>query len=226
MTTLTTAAHLALTALVGLASPHPGNVCVDEVGPRLAVQAPTSVDDEFRALYLSGRSYADFLGGATRRAELWHGNTERATEVDPDLVRRAAAVGGTWYFLAVAVDSCSDSVSTLPYLAHLVAMVPGLEMRIVDSTAGRAVMESHRTPDGRAATPTVLLLDAGFDEAGCFIERPPELQTWILENSDWSGQQVYEQKMDWYDEDAGHGTVEAFVEMLEAAAGGAEAICR
>ncbi|NNF14460.1 MAG: hypothetical protein HKN72_14625 [Gemmatimonadetes bacterium] len=184
-----------------------------------------AIDEELQALYRSGRSYADFLETATRRTELWHGNTGRAEDLDPTLLRRARAVEGTWYFLAVAVDSCSDSVSTIPYLAHLVAMVPGLQMRVVDSAAGRAVMESHPTPDGRAATPTVLLLDADFDEAGCFIERPPELQTWILENSEWSGQQVYEQKMEWYDKDAGHGTVEAFVEMLESAAEGAS-ICR
>lgn len=199
----------------------PAIVSPGAVGPAAA----GSVDPELRALYLSGRSYRDFLGGATRRTELWHGNTERGEEIDASLVERARAVGGTWHFLAVAVDSCSDSVSTIPYLGGLVALVPGLEMRVVDSTAGRAVMESHRTPDGRAATPTVLLLDADHDEAGCFIERPPELQTWILENSDWSGQQVYERKMAWYDEDGGSGTVEAFVEMLEAAARG-ETVCR
>lgn len=186
---------------------------------------PSTSDDELRALYRSGRTYTDFLGRATRRTELWQGNTQRAEAIDPTLLARARAIGGSWYFLAVAVDSCSDSVSTIPYLAELVARVDGLDMRVVDQTAGRGIMESHRTPDGRPATPTVLLLDARFDEAGCFIERPPRLQTWILENSDWSNQQVYERKMEWYDEDAGRGTVEAFVEMLEAAAAG-QAICR
>lgn len=184
------------------------------------------VDDELRAIYDQGRPYTDFLGAATRRAELWHGNSEKAQGLDPALVERARAVGGRWHFLAVAVDSCSDSVSTIPYLAELVARVDGLDMRIVDSTVGRSVMEGHPTPDGRAATPTVLLLDANFEEAGCFIERPLELQTWILENSDWTRDEVYENKMEWYDEDAGHGTVETFVEMLEAAAAGASPVCR
>lgn len=214
MTVLSAPATLVLSTLLAFAPTDADALC--RVVP---------ADDELRTLYQSGRSYRDFLGAATRRTDLWHGNTERAESIDPALVERARAVGGTWYFLAVAVDSCSDSVSTIPYLAQLVASVDGLAMRVVDSTVGRSIMESHRTADGRAATPTVLLLDGDFDEAGCFIERPPALKTWILENSEWSGQQVYERKMEWYDDDAGHGTVEAFVEMLEAAAEG-ESACR
>lgn len=195
----------------------PGPTCIEATlaGP----------DDEFRALYEGGRSYRDFLGAATRRTELWHGNTEKAESIDPSLVARARAVAGTWRFLAVAVDSCSDSVSTIPYLAQLVALVDGLDMRIVDSTAGRAIMEAHRTPDGRAATPTVLLLNDQYDEVGCFIERPPTLQTWILENDGvLSGDAIFEGKMEWYADDSGRETVETFVAMLEAAAAGAR-IC-
>jgi hypothetical protein len=124
----------------------------------------------------------------------------------------------------VAVDACSDSVSTIPYLAELVARVEGLDMRIVDATVGREIMESHRTPDGRPATPTVLLLDADWDEAGCFIERPPALQTWLLEEA-FDNDEFFAAKMGWYEEDGGRDTVEAFVEMLEAAAHG-ETICR
>lgn len=210
---------LTLAGLLSLSAWGSAPVCID------GIPVPVPVDDELRAIYESGRSYSDFLDGATRRAELWHGNTERAEGIAPELVARARAVGGTWRFLAVAVDSCSDSVSTIPYLAHLVALVDGLDMRVVDSTVGRGIMETHRTRDGRPSTPTVLLLDADYDEAGCFIERPPELKTWILEEG-FSGDEVYPRKMEWYEEDAGHHTVQAFVEMLEAAASGREALCR
>ncbi|MDX1495287.1 MAG: thioredoxin family protein [Longimicrobiales bacterium] len=216
MSPLSSASAVALAAILGLSSPAITDGCVP-----LALAG----DEELRALYQSGRSYEAFLGAATRRADLWESNTRDAEDIDPALVHRARAVGGSWHFLAVAIDACSDSVSTIPYLARLVSLVEGLEMRIVDSTAGRAVMEAHPTPDGRAATPTVLLLSNDFDEAGCFIERPPQLQTWILENSDWSGQQLYERKMEWYREDGGQATVEAFVEMLEAAGRG-ETVCR
>lgn len=207
ITTLAIASLLALTPLPSSAT------CIDP--------AERGVDDTLRALYEGGRSYTDFLGAATRRVELWHGNGEKAQGIDPTLVQRAKAVGGSWRFLAVAVDSCSDSVSTIPYLAQLVSMVDGLDMRIIDSTVGRAIMESHRTPDGRAATPTVLLLNQDFEEAGCFIERPPSLQTWILENNGTlSGSEIVDQKMQWYADDAGQETLETFVAMLEAAGTG------
>lgn len=211
LTSLTLASLLSVAALG-----TPFTICVD-------ANAVTP-DDELQTLYEAGRSYTDFLGQATRRTELWHGNTDKAEGIDPALVARARAVGGSWRFLAVAVDSCSDSVSTIPYLAQLVAMVEGLDMRIVDSTAGRSIMESHRTVDGRASTPTVLLLNDQYEEAGCFIERPSALKTWILEEG-FSGDSVYDNKMEWYADDAGNGTVEAFVEMLEAATSGAT-ICR
>lgn len=199
-----------------------GMLSLGSLGPSLCVRAGGPLpDDELRALYQSGRSYADFLGRATRRAELWHGNTERSEDIDAALLERARAVGGTWHLLAVAIDSCSDSVSTIPYLAYLADHMEGLSLRIVDPTAGRAVMESHRTVDGRAATPTVLLLDSEYDEVGCFIERPPTLRTWIVENGETlPAQELYERKMEWYADDAGHETVETFVEMLEAAAAG------
>jgi hypothetical protein len=195
-------------------SPADGSVICAEPGT-------TEPDATLQELYEGGRSYTDFLDAAVRRAELWHGNTDKAEGLDEALVERARAIGGSWKFLAVAIDSCSDSVSTIPYLARLVSLVDGLDMRIVDPTVGRAIMEDHRTPDGRASTPTVLLLDDGYDEVGCFIERPPTLQTWILENNEtMSSGDIFEQKMAWYAEDAGHGTVEAFVRMLEAAATG------
>jgi len=207
----------ALATLMWLSPFAPDVVCADAT--------PVPINDELRQIYESGRSYTDFIDAAARRAELWHGNTERAAGIDPALVARARAVGGTWRFLAVAIDACSDSVSTIPYLAQLIALVDGLDLRVVDPTTGRGIMQSHPTRDGRASTPTVLLLDESYEEAGCFIERPPELKTWILEEG-FSSEEVYPRKMEWYENDAGHHTVEAFVEMLEAAAAGGDPICR
>ena len=180
-------------------------------------------DGSMQELYEGGRHFADFLHSAVRRKALWDGNYAKGAGIDESLVRRARAVGGPWRFLVVAMDSCSDSVSTIPYLARLVERVEGLDLRIIDSRRGRRIMEDHRTPDGRPSTPTVLLLDDEWNEVGCFIERPPTLRDWILENREsLDGEAIFERKMAWYAEDAGRETLETFVAMLEAATRGEE----
>lgn len=208
-----------LAALVLALSPP----CGEDAGER--PRPAGGSDTEFRRLFETGVSYDAFLDAARRRRTLWLRNTERAAP-SPEALDRARGVGGSWRVLAVAVDGCSDSVSTLPYLAALVEAVDGLELRIVDSDAGRAVMEAHRTRDGRAATPTFVLLDAEWNEVGCFIERPAALTEWLREHGGaLDAQARYEAKMAWYDTDAGQETVMQFVETLEAAAAGRR-ICR
>ncbi len=193
--------------------------------PCPAPGVPVAPDDDLRALYDEGQTFSEFMEAAVRRKALWDGNWAKSEGLDMALVERARAVGGTWRLLAVAVDSCSDSVNTIPYMARFSAMVPGLSVRVVHPDAGRKVMEDHRTPDGRASTPTVVLLDADWNEAGCFIERPPELRDFILENPlKLNRDLLFETKMEWYSEDAGQGTLEEIVRMLEAAASG-ETVC-
>ena len=125
---------LTVAGLISLFTPGPTALCVD------GIPAPVPVNDQLQEMYESGRSYTDFLDHATSRADLWHSNTEKAEGIDPALVARARSVAGNWKFLAVAIDACSDSVSTIPYLAQLVALVDGLDMRVVDPTTGRSIM--------------------------------------------------------------------------------------
>ena len=174
--------------------------------------------DSLRTLYESGRSFAAFLEAATNRREQWIANHERGAAIDATLVARARAVPGRWRLLVVAIDSCSDSVSTIPYLAPLVDAVEGLEMRIVLPEEGKWVQEAHRTPDGRAATPTIVLLDEQWEVVGCFIERPRVLREVLAQDGEGS---QFARKMAWYDTDAGRATVTEIVEMLEGAAAGA-----
>lgn len=182
--------------------------------------APRDADD-YRDLWAEGQGWEAFLEAAESRRELWLENWAASEGIDPAIAERARAVGGTWYVLAVAIDACSDSVSTIPFLARLASLVDGLELRIVDSDAGRWIMEENPTPDGRPATPTVVLLDGDFTKRGCFIERPMPLQTRILENPEGLGSRaMYDFKMGWYEEDGGASTVAEFVEILEAAASG------
>jgi hypothetical protein len=174
-------------------------------------------DSTNRALFERGIPYAEFLAKAERRKALWQRNSSWSTP-PATLVSRARATGAGWKLLAVAVDGCSDSVNTIPYIAQLVALLPGVELRIIGSDIGRAIMDAHKTPDGRGATPTVLLLDAEFVERGAFIERPTELQSWMLaQKGVLSDSLANARKMLWYDDDKGVKTLTELVTLMERA---------
>jgi hypothetical protein len=83
-------------------------------------------------------------------------------------------------------------------------------------------MEAHRTRDGRAATPTLILLDENWNEVGCWVERPSELARWgELERAKLSDGEFVRQKTAWYDRDRGRSTVREVLDMIEHAAPGA-----
>jgi hypothetical protein len=171
----------------------------------------TRNDSTYRSLYESGTTFADFLANATARKEQWEGNY--ALKIAPDaLVTRATAAGSGWKLLVVTVSSCGDSVNSVPYLASFLDKVPSIEMRLVNPTAGKAVMEAHRTPDGRAATPTVILLDAEFNERGCWVERPANLIALMKDGS--------VNRQEWYNQDRGASALDEIVQMIEAAHAG------
>lgn len=212
-------AEASLLAAVLLPNPLVETIC-DTTTPVPVFEMMRAAPD-LEDLYQNGQTFEEFLAEADRRREQWEGNWSRSDAIDAGMVARAAAVDGDWHFLVVAVDSCSDSVSTIPYLARLVADADNLHMRIVDPEAGKDVMASHRTPDGRPSTPTVVLLNEDFEEVGCFIERPTWLRDHIIENpDDLDRSGIFEMKMKWYDDNAGADTIEDMVTMLEAAGRG------
>jgi hypothetical protein len=204
---------LAVTLLgaIGLSGP---SVCA------VADSAARATAPDYEALYRGGRTYVEFRDAATQRRQAWRDHYARAVVGDAALSRVHAAPGA-WLLLVVAEDWCGDSANTIPYLAKLADLADNLELRIINSRVGRQIMESHRTPDGRAATPTVLLLDERFKAVGCFIERPGRLQAWFLENPDrLDDDELYRKKYEWYAQDAGAATINDAVAMIEAAASG------
>ncbi len=184
----------------------------------LAARPAQGQEVDYRELWVAGESYETFRDGVTARRSLWQRNGE-AADVPEALVERMGRVQGPWRLLVVALDRCSDSVSTLPFIAALVSRVEGLEMRVIEPEAGRPIMEAHPTPDGRPATPTVLLLDGEWRPAGAWVERPSELQAWFIANpANLSHDDQYFEKMAWYAEDGGISTMTEIVELVEAAA--------
>jgi hypothetical protein len=181
---------------------------------------PTVPADSLVRLYDSGRQFSEFLAAAKARRETWLENQARA-RIEPDQLERARRITGKWRLLVIAVDSCGDSANTIPFIAALADSLPNVDLRVVDPTAGKWVMEANRTPDGRPATPTVILLDERGDAVGCFVERPLALQAWIqVEKARVPEREWLDGKYRWYRDDAGRETVREIVALLESAAVG------
>lgn len=188
---------------------------------RSAFDARAAADSALVALYAAGQPWTEFLADVDARRAQWLENAARPL-APADAVARARALPGQWRLLVVAIDTCSDSVNTIPFLAQLVAQVPQLDMRVISPTQGRALMGARRTPDGRPATPTVIVLDATGAEAGCWIERPAALQELAIAAAAGGGTPAFAtQKAAWYAKDAGVSTVNEVVTVLEKAAAGA-----
>lgn len=192
-------------------------------GAAVPAAAPASVPvpDSLATLYDAGVEWAVFLEAVRARRQTWRDNYAVAS-VDASIVERLDRVPGRWRFLVVAIDACGDSAHTIPYLARLVEASDRLEMRVVSPADGAWVMESHRTADGRAATPTVVLLDESGAERGCWVERPYPLRQ-VLEDqrAGTIPGSFIEVITAWRAEDRGRSTFEDMTALLEAAAAGA-----
>lgn len=170
---------------------------------------------DYAALFDNGVTFDVFMENIRARQDAWRAATAGAV-VSDDAAARARALTHTWRIVAVAEDRCSDSAASLPYVAKLASAAPDkLTLRIVDSRAGRAVMEAHRTPDGRAATPTLIFIrDDG--EIRAWIERPDALVAWIAEQKKNDSRfEVLPGKTKWYADDAGRSTIGDILTLLE-----------
>jgi hypothetical protein len=175
-----------------------------ETGAAQPVSAP--------ALYAQGAPWDKFLANTKVQREIWQKNAGR--KVPPELVDRMKRAGDGLRLLVVTADWCVDSVHSVPYIANL-ASGAGVDLRLVDFKMGKAVMDAHPTPDGRASTPTVVLL-RGDQEVAAWIERPASLQWWYLDMADQvSEDERVERKMSWYDWNRGSDALTEIVVLAE-----------
>ncbi len=164
------------------------------------------------AMYSRGVTWDQFLASTRVQRETWLKNSERA--VAPGLVERFRRAGDGLRLLVITADWCPDSLHSVPYLARL-ASGAGVDMRLVDFKTGKAIMDAHRTPDGRASTPTVILL-RGDQEVAAWVERPASLQWWYLGMADAiSEEELLERKMSWYDWNRGSDALTEIVVLAE-----------
>lgn len=188
--------------------------------PSVRVTAAVPADSALRTLFDKGQTFAEFVAQATARREGWV-RLQRDATIAPALLERARAVGGTWQLLVIAIDRCGDSMNSVPYAARLADSVPGLSLRIVLPTAGRAVQETHRSLDGRTATPTLVLLDSAGNDVGCLVELPAPLRQWNHKHRGVvSDDSLHAYRDAFYGKDRGASLATELVELLEAARAG------
>jgi hypothetical protein len=183
-------------------------------------------DSTLLGLFGSGQRFPDFLAAAKARREGWLKMADSA-RVDDALVARAKAVGGTWHLLVVAIDACGDSMNNVPYLAKLSELVPGLDLRIVLPVNGRPVQDTHRSLDGRTATPTIVLLDSKGNDVGCIVELPKAIREWAHGvRGTVSSDSLHAGIRTFYAANRGVAITTEAVEMLEAAKAGSPRCAR
>lgn len=214
---------LALALTCSAAAPAPAPVLLN-AAPHGYAGTP---DPELAALYEKGRTLGAFVADADRLQQLWQGNRERA-HIPEDVARRADALEQSWRILVVAAAGCHDSANNIPPLARLALYADNLELRMVTpEEGGQAVMETRRTSDGRAATPTVVILTENGEEAGCWIERPAPQRAFYMENlkgarrgsEPW--REAVQEFLGWYEADNGATALREVMDVLEAAENGA-----
>lgn len=172
------------------------------------------------ALWKDGITFGEFTGRMKNRKGDWDKRNEWGTIPDA-FAARMRAITAPLRVLMVAEEECSDSMNSMPYLARLAALAPSIEVRVVNSTVGRSIMEAHRTPDGRAATPTVVVLDAQDRVVACWVERPVSLLVWLKIPKDSLPQdQRFSGRLKWYEHDQGASAISEWVPLLENAAQG------
>lgn len=181
----------------------------------LVAAADAQQQIDYAALWAKATPFDMFLQNVRARQEQWRSRFANAA-IDADALNQARALPGKRRILVVAEDRCSDSAWAVPYVAKLAAAVPDkLELRVISRAEGRRIQSAHLTPDGRRATPTIVVLDDADRFIGAWVERPAELQTWYIENKATAASDEIHSHMDeWYRTDAGRSTLKEVLTIM------------
>jgi len=171
--------------------------------------------------YTGGIDFKSFLKKVDNRDVLaqlsspWDANWRKGGPSDEQL-SRARSLRGNYRLLAIAAESCSDSVHTIPYLARLADRIDRLEMHMLSPKSSKVILENY-SASGDMVTPTVLILNENFEVVGTWNERPLPLKDWLAYDSAVRDHEMARRKQFWYMWDEGHHTREEILNLLEAA---------
>ncbi len=129
---------------------------------------------DFQQLWNQALSYDDFVAASDlKHRGLWHG-LHRLARI-PGWALAAVPADAALKLLVLAEDWCGDASNTVPVLAKLTDLTPGLELRILRRDEHPEVMDRYLT-NGSRSIPVVIVLDGGFQELGHWGPRPRMLQ--------------------------------------------------
>lgn len=186
------------------------------IGLMLVGLLGTAGQADYSALWEKATPFDQFLQGVRSREQAWKSRFANAA-IEADLLNEVRALPAKRRILAVAQDRCSDSAWAIPYIAKLAAAVPEkLDLRVIGPKDGGRIQSDNLTPDGRLATPTVVVLDETNKSLGGWVERPTELQKWFIANKATMETGPLHDKMDaWYEKDAGKSTLREILVLLK-----------
>jgi hypothetical protein len=168
---------------------------------------------DLKALWGRAQTFDAFVDGCkAEHCGLWRGIYQLARV--PEWALAAVPSGAGRKLLVIAEDWCGDASNTIPIVAKLVDMAPGLELRLISRDENPELMNRYLT-DGSRSIPIVIAMNDRYQEIGHWGPRPTELQTWVIANLGSTPKaELYPQVRKWYARDRGETTIR---EVLEAA---------
>lgn len=175
-------------------------------------------DLDFRAYWDSGFTWEDYLNREVQKLEdLWRGVYARAV-VPEWALERAREIDGEWRMLVISEDWCGDASNTVPVMARMAEVLPGVQIRLVKRDENPELMDAFLT-GGSRSIPMAVVLRPDWTVAGPWGPRPAELQDFVLREKKAGVRPVddiYREVRRWYARDRGESTIRALLDIMAA----------
>jgi hypothetical protein len=146
-----------------------------------------------------------FLRAGMEHYDLWRGIYDRV--VLPGWAIEEFMRSPARKLMVIAADWCGDAANTVPVLARLADLIPGMELRILPRDDHPEVMNAYLT-NGTRSIPIAIALDESMGILGHWGPRPTALQEWVIAHKKlMPSPQRYAYARRWYAKDKGETTL-------------------